>query len=114
MLVFCCYQRAWERQVSAALQILGAAFPQSIPMPEMLLRGHSVVLQIVMPLAMGTAGLAAGQWGAGAMVSVGRSGHCIASQVFARPLATTYDHSGFGMVQGLMLASLAAFVFFLW
>lgn len=42
----------------------------------------TIATQIAMPLAMGTAGLAAGQWGAGAM--------------------------------GLVLAGLAAFVFFLW
>jgi hypothetical protein len=61
---------------------VGALYLQMFKYAPGAMTRATIAMQIALPLAMGTAGLAAGQWGAGAM--------------------------------GLVLASLAAFVFYLW
>jgi hypothetical protein len=69
-------------------------------------------MQIALPLAMGTAGLAAGQWGAGAMVgSCVLMPSCMLRLAQLMALRLTPNAS---TLQGLVLASLAAFVFYLW
>jgi hypothetical protein len=71
------------------------------------------ITQIALPLAMGTAGLAAGQWGAGAMVGTESALmlSCMLQLTQLKSHRLTPDAS---MLQGLVLASLAAFVFYLW
>lgn len=69
-------------------------------------------MQIALPLAMGTAGLAAGQWGAGAMVRT-----VCADAILHVAAYSAHDLQADGRcfnLQGLVLASLAAFVFYLW